>query len=164
MATEKRENKIRKSYDELLAFRSAAVGYIKSHRDRTALHHVLEKAIKKTQEYFEDYIDAENDLRVDCALIDKGTGKFVLGEDGKSIAIDPKHAKKFQKVMRELGRKKVEWYTTWVKEVPPTLDAGFFAAFIGFVIHESDDKFKSEYESEVEDVTKEDTLIVSPVD
>jgi hypothetical protein len=128
------------TYDELILARAVGQQYINKNPERTPLHYALEKFIKKTQRMAEDYADKENDIRVDCALIDKDTKKFVLMDDKKSIAVDPIKAKEFQKKMRELGREEVTIENPhFATSVPDDLEAAWFQQFVGIVIREDDD-------------------------
>lgn len=126
--------KITITNDELVEFRRAAQGYINRYPDRTKLHYALEKALKRTQLLFEDYADAENDIRVDCAVIDEKTKTFVLNEMKNGMAIDPSKAKELQQKMRVLGRKEVSFEPYFATEVAPELEAMWFQAFNGIVI------------------------------
>src|SRR6185369_11523738 len=138
MATKKITN------TELLDFINAAQNYINRNPDRTKLHYALEKTLKKTTALFEDYADAENEVRVDCALIDEKTKTFALGEDKRSYVIDPAKAKELQKSLRELGRKEIEIETHFATELPPFLEAMWYQYFNGIVLDEKNDPALSE--------------------
>lgn len=133
--------------DQLVNTRNGAQLYINRHPDRTRLHYALEKFIKKTQAKFEDYQDEENEIRVDCALIDKDTKKFVLEE--KNLAVDPAKAKELQRRMRELGRKTVDIEPHYATEVPTGLEAMWYQAFNGIIIKEEDDQMAQPPKKEV---------------
>lgn len=147
MATE-RSNSTTKTYDEIAMFRNQASMYIMKFRDRTPLHYALEKALGKTKQFHEDYVDKQNDLRVDYALIKKDTGEMIMLSDGVTPAINPEKHKAFQQKARELSRTKITWYTKWVSTVPKDLDAGWFSHFVGFVIHPDEDPFIESEETE----------------
>jgi len=131
--------KVKISNDEMLNFRRAAQNYINRHPDRTRLHHALEKSLKKTLTAFEDYADAESDIRIDTAMIDEKTKAFVMTEDKMSYVVDPAKAKDLQKRMRELGRKEVEFEPYFATEVPKDLEAAWFQVFEGIVIQATDE-------------------------
>lgn len=124
--------------EEMLNFRRAAQNYINRHPDRTRLHYALEKTLKKTTTAFEDYADAESDIRIDTAMIDEKTKAFVMTEDKMSYVVDPTKAKDLQKRMRDLGRKKVEFESYFATEIPKDLEAAWYQVFEGIVIEETD--------------------------
>lgn len=132
--------------DTLVNTRNGAQLYINRHPDRSRLHYALEKFIKKTQTKFEDYQDRENDIRVDCALIDKDTKKFVM--EDKNLAVDPTKAKDLQKRIRELGRETIEIEPHYATEVPDGLEAMWYQAFNGIIIKEEDDEMAKPSEKE----------------
>jgi len=118
--------------DELVQFRRAAQQYINSHAARTPLHHALERSLKQTKAAFEDFADDENEIRVDCALIDEKTKQFILND--KELAIDSTKAKDLQKRTRALGRKEVKVTLYQATEVPPKIEAVWIQQFAGLVI------------------------------
>ena len=126
--------KIKITNDELVTFRSAAQTFINRNPDRTKLHYALEKTLKRTLPFFEDYADKENDYRVDAAVIDEKTKTFVLLEDKRSMAVDPAKAKELQKKMRDLGRQTVEFDAHYATDVPKDLEAMWVQMFVGIVI------------------------------
>lgn len=131
--------------EELAAFRGIAQQYINRVKERNRLHYALEKFLKKTRVAFEDYQDAEQDLRVDCAQKEKDGKSFVYIETmtptgpTKVLSIDPDKAKQLQKGLRELGRKQVEIEDVYYcrdKEVINSLESIWLQHFIGVVIEE----------------------------
>jgi hypothetical protein len=136
---------LKKSYDDILAFRNAAQQFINRTPERTKLHYALEKVQKKIKSHVEDYADLENDIRVDCALLDNG--KFTYIETGrmgeKMLATDPTKAKDQQKRIRDLGRKEVEVEVMFTTEVPD-IEAAWYGSFLGWVIDEAQDPCKAE--------------------
>jgi hypothetical protein len=135
---------LKKSYDDILAFRNAAQQFINRTPERTKLHYALEKVQKKIKSHVEDYADLENDIRVDCALLDNG--KFTYIETGrmgeKMLATDPTKAKDQQKRIRDLGRKEVDVEVFFIKgEIPKDVEAAWYAAFLGWVIDEEQDPY-----------------------
>lgn len=123
--------------DVLINTRNGAQLYINRHPDRSRLHYALEKFIKKTQSKFEDYQDKENEIRVDCALVDKDTKKFVMEE--KNLSVDPTKAKELQRKIRDLGREEVEIEPHFATELPPDLEAMWYQVFNGIIIEEEHD-------------------------
>lgn len=134
--------------DVLINARNGAQLYINRNPDRSRLHYALEKFIKKTQSKFEDYQDKENDIRVDCALIDKDTKKFVM-EDKNQLAVDPTKAKDLQKRIRDLGRETVDVEPHYATEIPPHLEAMWYQVFNGIIIKEEDDEMAKEPKPEM---------------
>jgi len=124
---------------QLLDFRNAGQEYINRNPDRTKLHYAIERTLKKTQAVFEDYIDAENEIRVDCAVVDEKTKSFTLGEDKKSYLVEASKAKELQKKLRELGRKEIEIETYFATEVSKDLEAAWYQYFNGIVLDEDKD-------------------------
>jgi len=134
--------KIEIQKDQLVGVRNAAQTYINRNPDRSKLHYALEKFLKNTKSEFEEYQDAENDIRVDCALVDKDTKKFVL--EGKELAIDPSKAKDLQKKMRALGREVVSIDTFYCTEIPAGLEAIWYQVFNGVIFKEDQDPVLAE--------------------
>lgn len=135
---------VKRSYDDILNFRNAAQQYINRHPDRTKLHYAIEKMLKKTKNHFEDYADKENDIRVDCALLDEKKA-FVHIEVGgqKVLATDPSKAKEQQSKMRLLGRGEVEVEVYYTTETPKDLEAMWYPHFMGFVLPEDIEETES---------------------
>lgn len=144
----------------LSLFRSAAQNYINMNPDRTRLHYALEKMLKKTLSLFEDYADKENEIRIDCALIDEKTKVFIMSDDKKQLLIDPSKSKDLQKRTRALGREIVEFETYYATEVPKELEAMWYQQFTGIVIKDEDDNMAiapltgGKTELKTEDVTE----------
>src|SRR5690606_31097518 len=97
---------------DLVTKRSAAQNFIRVYPERTKLHHVLEKFLKKTKRLSEDFQDDENDIRVDAALLENK--RFVYetvptgqGQTTKVLAVDPTKAKELQRKLRDLERKEI---------------------------------------------------------
>jgi hypothetical protein len=124
--------KVKLTNDEMLNFRHAAQGYINRHPDRTKLHYALEKSIKGSQSAFEDYADAESDIRIETAMIDEKTKTFVMSDNKMNYVVDPSKAKELQRRMRELGRKEVEIEVRSV-DAPKDFEAAWYQAFAGIV-------------------------------
>lgn len=129
---------IKMTNSELAQFRSTAQMFINRHPDRSRLHYALEKTIKKTQNLFDEYMDDENEIRMDCALIGPDK-KFLFLDDKKSLAVDPAKGKDMQNRLRKLGNKEVEFEPCFTTEFDPNLEAGWLQFFIGVVIKEEDD-------------------------
>ena len=136
------EDKIKITNEDLAQFRRAAQMYINAFPDRTPLHYGLEKMLKSTKAEFDQFFDEESDIRVDCALIDKETKKFVMADNKKDHAIDPAKAKELQARVRKLSNKEIEITPHWVTDFDPNMEAKWMQQFLGFIIKEEDDPLK----------------------
>lgn len=135
---------IKKSYDEINTFRLAAQQWINKNPERTRFHYALEKLLNRTKVHSEDYADKENDIRVECALLDDKKAFTYIEVEGpmgpqKNLATDPAKAKEQQKRMRELGRTKIE-IEQYFAPAPDKLQALWHQHFLGFVLDESKDE------------------------
>ena len=124
---------------ELVEFRNAAQRYINLHPERTKLHYALEKMLKKTLAAFEDFSDAENEIRMDCALVDQNTKAFIVAEDKKSYTVDSTKAKDQVSRLRALSRKAVTIDPFLVSDYPKDLEAMWYSYFNGIVLDELND-------------------------
>jgi hypothetical protein len=123
--------------DRMLSVRRAAQSYIHKFKEREKFHVALEKFLKNTLKYFEEYADAENDICVDCALIENKKFVYEMTPDGgKILATDPIQAKEKQKQMRALGHKQITLDAYFVKneDIPEDLEAGWYQLFLGVII------------------------------
>jgi len=157
------ETKITLTNAELATKRNAAQHYINSFPDRTRLHHALEKFLKRTKTDFEKFQDAENDLRVDAALIEeteKKVKRFVYETvpsdrpgvpPQKVLAVDPEKAKELQKKLRVLEREEVSFEPAYcqLSDLPDDMEARWQQVFIGLVVKEDPLDAKTEPAAEM---------------
>lgn len=123
------------TFQQVVNFRQAARTYLGQKQPRTKLHYALEKMISKTEKIQQEYVDKEQEIRVDLAETDKD-GILLITEKG-NYSYKKEKAKELQKTLREIGNSPVSLEVHTV-EPPKTLESAWYEFFVPFVIEDKE--------------------------
>lgn len=130
---------VKVTYTQIRDFRNNSRSYLMSSgTKRSKLHYAIDKMIKRTDKPFNDYVDKEQEIRVELAEVDKD-GMLIVDEKG-NYRYKKEGAKQLQSRLRELGRTEVEIEPYYASELPKDLNPAFYEFFVPFVIEDEEPK------------------------
>lgn len=131
---------MKKNFEQMVTFRLYAGAYLKNlNGEKTKLSYAIEKVDKKLQNYFDEYNEAVNDVRIDNAATDDN-GVLLTDEKGNfrftKEGLKAKN-KADKRLSEEWGEKKFNVDAYFTTEIPEDLSEEMQSAFAGFVIEEN---------------------------
>lgn len=112
--------------NQVVNFRDIASLYLRHAKERTKLHHALDKLVKKLKKVHEKYMDDQQDLRTEAASTDTDT-KILLKDDKGGFQYTKDKEKELRASLRTLGDKAVDVEPHFVlpNDLPPSLEVKY---------------------------------------